>query len=67
MTRREPASYRINLTASNAFKNHLEFLREDTGLEDTGVIRLAVAELAKRRGFAAQPKPAAGKAPKQRL
>jgi len=51
MPKRECDDYRVNLTASGEFKRQLAFLRDDTGLEDPGVMRLAVAELAKRRGY----------------
>ena len=37
------------------FEQHLDFLRRDTGLEYTAIMRLAVADLAKRRGFVAPP------------
>lgn len=47
----KPSKYRLNFTASGIFRDQLEFLREDTSLEDNSVIRLAVAELAKKRGF----------------
>lgn len=51
----KPSKYRLNFTASGIFRDQLEFLREDTSLEDNSVIRLAVAELAKKRGFVRKP------------
>lgn len=53
----KPSKYRLNFTASGIFRDQLEFLREDTSLEDNSVIRLAVAELAKKRGFIRKPEP----------
>ena len=50
--------YRINMTASGLFAEHLAFLRQDTALEDASNIRLAVAELAKKRGYVPPPQPA---------
>lgn len=47
----KPSKYRLNFTASGIFRDQLEFLREDTSLEDNSIVRLAVAELAKKRGF----------------
>ena len=51
MPRRKPKLYRLNLTASGTFRDHLEFLRKDTALEDNGIIRIAVADMAKQRGY----------------
>jgi hypothetical protein len=53
---------RINLTATGVFRKYLDFLNENTSLNDTSVIRFCVAEEAKRRGY--QPEaPAPAKKP----
>lgn len=58
MPPRKQSTRRITLSATGTFLNHLKFLADDTALEDTGIIRLAVAELAKKRGYIApEPEP----------
>jgi hypothetical protein len=51
MPPRKPSPKRTNPGITGIFEEHLQFLRRDTGLANTNIIRMAVAEMAKSRGF----------------
>ena len=54
-SKRKPT--RSNPSITGIFEKHLQFLRQDMGLANTSIIKVAVADLAKRRGFVAPPEP----------
>lgn len=51
MPARKTTAKRTNPSLSGLFEQHLQFLQRSTGMTNTSIIKLAVADLAKSRGF----------------
>lgn len=48
---------RLNAIITGTFEQHLRFLRMDTGMDNNSIARIAIADMAKSRGFIAKPDP----------